>query len=292
VKYWQRLIALCAALIALSPSIAQAKDHPAVWAVQGKYNTLYLTGTVHVLPAETALPDNVAQAYRTSEQLVMELDLNDENSLAGQLGMVQDGMLPAGETLSSQLDANTRRKLDTATKRLGLDASVIASFKPWLAALTLEQLQLAQLGMDANNGIDMQLAARAAQDHKRIRGLETFDEQLQFFTRMDAKQQQAYLDYTLTELETLPTEMSALLDAWRNGDESHLEKLLTEGLDQDAQLFTTLTSKRNQRWMSQLKPLLDNEHDDVLMAVGALHLVGDQGIVALLKKAGYRVTRQ
>lgn len=269
-----------------------ALAEPALWVVQGKHNTLYLTGTVHVLPTDTALPGNIAQAYEKATQLVLEIDLSSAASLTAAMGGMQAGLLPQGQTLDQLLDATTRRRLNEAASRLGISSELLAPFAPWLAALTLEQLQLAQMGMDSSSGIDMQLTARASQDGKRIRGLETIDDQLQIFSRMNAKQQLDYLRYTLDELDTLPKELDRLLVAWQGGDEQHLRQLLSDGLDQNRELYAALTTTRNRRWLQQIKPLLDQERGDVLVAVGALHLVGDEGLVTLLQRAGYRVTRR
>ncbi len=269
-----------------------ASAAPAIWQVQGRHNTVYLLGTIHVLRADEPLPTNIRLAYREAEQVLMEIDMDDVDPMATQGLMFKLGLLPAGQRLESQLDAATHRKLQAAASSLGIDASMLSSFQPWLAALTLEQLQLAKLGFATEAGIEMQLTQQAIADRKPIHGLETLEQQLNLFAQMDDQAQRDYLDYTLTELGKIPTEVESLLTAWRSGDEKHLSEMLQQGLADDPKLFTALTTTRNRRWITAIKPLLDTQHDDYLIAVGALHLFGDEGLVALLKRAGYKVTRQ
>ncbi len=280
------------ALLCLLLSCAQANAQPAIWQVQGKHNTLYLLGTIHMLPANLALPDNIDKAYREAEQLLMEVDMDDLDPIATQALTMKLGLLPTGQTLDSRLDASTRQQLQTAARNIGFDASVLAPFRPWLAAMTLEQLQFAKLGFAADAGIEMRLTQRAASDHKPIQGLETLEEQLNLFATLGDEQQREYLQHTLDELDTAHNELDALLTAWQQGDEQRLQAMLAEGFADDPKLFNELTSARNRRWMGALKTLLNTQRDDYLVAVGALHLIGQDGLVALLRQAGYQVTRQ
>ena len=284
---------LFAALLWLFGVAANAEmAHPAIWSVHGKYNTLYLVGTIHVLPIDEALPANIKQAYQDSKQLLMEVDTNSLDPFASQAMMLQIGLLPEGQTLAQQLDASTYKKLQGTTQAMGVDAAMFANFRPWLVALTLEQLELAKLGYSGASGVEMQLTAQAAQDHKSISGLETLEEQLGLFAQLDNASQRDYLLYTLTELQQMQAELDELLAAWRHGDEAKLRALLQDGLKTNPKLFVALTTERNRRWLTTLKSLLTTEHDNYLVAVGALHLIGDDGVVSLLQKAGYTVTRQ
>lgn len=265
---------------------------PAIWQVKGRHNTLYLLGTIHMLRNDEPLPENIGKAYREAEQLLMEIDMDDLDPFAAQALMLQQGLLPAGTTLDEQLDTDTWRKLHAAAGDLGFDASLLARFQPWLAALTLEQLQLARLGFTTETGIEMQLTQQAAHDRKPIQGLETLEQQLNLFAQLDAQTQRDYLQHTLTELDDQPAELESLLGAWRNGDERRLSQALQQGFADDPKLFAALATARNQRWLAVIKPLLERQQDDYLVAVGALHLIGDEGLVALLRRAGYTVTRQ
>lgn len=279
----------CFILFILCTTICAAE--PAIWQVKGKHNTVYLLGTIHLLPGDEAMPDNIGRAYREAEQLLMEIDMDDLDPVVTQTLMFKLGLQPAGQTLAGQLATDTQRQLQAAASRLGLDAAVLAQFQPWLAALTLEQLQLAKLGFAATAGVEMQLMQMAAADNKPINGLETLEEQLRLFAQLDNKAQVALLQNTLDELDAGPAELQSLVTAWRGGDEQQLRKTLQQGHADDPALFAALTTARNKRWLVTLKPLLEQQHDDYLVAVGALHMIGKDGLVELLRRAGYAVTR-
>lgn len=282
---------ICLVLIAQF-TCTTAQADPAIWCVQGKRNTLYLLGTIHLLPSDEQLADNIQRAYAESEQLLMEMDMDDLDVTTIQTSMMQTGLLPANQNLSSQLDTTTRRNLQSAIKAMGIESERLAHFQPWLAALTLEQLHYASQGFNADSGIESQLTRMAKQNHKPIQGLETVQQQINLFAGLDRSSQLDLLRQTLEELNESPDELQSLLQAWRRGDTDQLQTYLQQGFDENPQLLGVLTTRRNNQWLSTLVALLDQESDDYLVAVGALHLLGDQGLVSLLQQAGYSVTRQ
>ena len=282
---------ICLVLIAQF-TCTTAQADPAIWCVQGKRNTLYLLGTIHLLPSDEQLADNIQRAYAESEQLLMEMDMDDLDVTTIQTSMMQTGLLPANQNLSSQLDTTTRRNLQSAIKAMGIESERLAHFQPWLAALTLEQLHYASQGFNADSGIESQLTRMAKHDHKPIQGLETVQQQINLFAGMERSAQLDLLRQMLEELNESPDELQSLLQAWRRGDTDQLQTYLQQGFDENPQLLGVLTTRRNNQWLSTLVALLDQESDDYLVAVGALHLLGDQGLVSLLQQAGYSVTRQ
>jgi hypothetical protein len=194
-------------------------------------------------------------------------------------------------SLEDKLDKNTYGKLKQAAENAGLDIMMLERMRPWLAALTLEDLMLIKMGLDPQAGIEMQLTKKAATDNKPIAGLETMEEQLNFFAGLDEKAELDFLTSTLDELKNLQSEMGELMNAWRQGDENKLMRLMQSEIKGHEKFFNLLLTERNKRWISKLRSLLDSGDGNVLVAVGALHLVGDDGVVALLRKAGYKVTR-
>lgn len=285
---------LFALLMALLGTLCLTTTHadPAIWKVQGKHNTVYLLGTIHLLHGDQPLPANVQQTYTRAQQLWMEVDMQTVNPVTLQTLMFEKGLLPPGQTLFTQVDDVTREKLQGAASRLGMSVDTLSRFRPWLAALTLEMMQYSKQGYVASSGVDLQLSQLAVEDHKATFGFETLEQQLDLFATLDAAAEQAFLQQTLDELTESDTELAELETAWLAGDDASMTRYLQQGFADDPALFTTLTSRRNQRWVTALRPVLEKQSEDVLVAVGALHLVGEQGLVTLLKKAGYRVTRQ
>lgn len=265
---------------------------PAIWSVQGRHNTLYLVGTVHFLPADQALPESIADVYRQAEMLLMEIDLDDLDMAQTQQMMLTLGLLPPDDSLRQRLDSRAYARLQQLAGSLGLDAAMLDRFQPWFAALTLEQFQLMRMGLQAESGVEQQLLLMAKKDRKEIAGLETLQQQIEIFADFSAEQQQQLLLYSLEDMDQSDTQMQALVAAWRAGDVAVLEQQLQSELRAFPQLYRALTVERNRRWMTVLRPLLEQSRDDYLVAVGALHLVGEDSVIELLRQAGYRVSRR
>lgn len=284
----------CALLVAIyaswSVGIAAAEPAAVLWSLQGKANTVYLLGSVHFLRPAEQLPSVVDTAYADAEQLLMEIDMDDLNPLHAQQLTLELGMLPAGTTLESQLGVATYAKVSEYARSIGVEPEMLNRFRPWLAALTLVQLQLMKLGLDPKSGIEQRFVARAAQDKKEIRGLETLREQLTLMATLPDKQQRQFLLYSVEDTERAAREIDELIAAWRTGDTERLAKLLAEGFDQYPDLYRPLTIDRNLKWIAPIEDLL-NDRDDYLVIVGALHLVGKDSVIELLEKRGHKVVR-
>jgi uncharacterized protein YbaP (TraB family) len=284
--FWARCLAwlLCTA----APCAAHAEDsHHIFWEVKGAHNTVYLLGSVHMLkPADSALSPEVLRAYQRSRALVMELDLNDTNAEALLGSALESATLPEGQTLAAALGPELYAAFSARAKSVELDPEVSAHLQPWFAALLLEQLSLARSGFDANAGIDMQFTQRALADGKPVIALETMAEQIGYFAQLTLDQQRQFLRSTLQELDGGEADTATLVRAWQHGDTAELERLLREESAQSPELLRVLTSVRNRRWLPKIAALLHDDHDD-LVIVGAMHLIGRDGLVELLKGQGY-----
>jgi uncharacterized protein YbaP (TraB family) len=276
------------------PVTALARDNHALWAVKGQYNTVYLLGSVHVLrPQDAELPTAMERAYDASERLVMEIDLDDPG-VSDPQAMLEDvqglAMLPAGQSLRQVLGGDYER-VNARAQQAGLDLALVDGFAPWFVATTLLELELGKRGFSPEHGIEQTLAARAVRDHKPIEGLETVAQQLGLLAGMPLPMQKRFLIMTLDDSEELDQELDELLRAWRKGDSATLARLLTDEFAQFPDLYRTLTVDRNRVWAARLVDLLD-DHDDYLVVVGALHLVGRDSVVDLLTKRGFAVVQQ
>jgi len=263
-----------------------------LWEVRGQHNTVYLLGSVHMLRiADSALPPPILAAYSRSSSLMMELDLNEAGADALAGDEMEATLLPESESLSSVLGPELYRAFEARARPLGLEPAVTERFQPWFAALMIQQLALAQSGFEAGAGIDMQMAQRAQADHKPVIALETIAEQLGYFSNLSLEQQRQFLRATLKGLDTERGDMAGLVSAWQNGDTGELERLMHKDAQESPELFRQLTTERNRRWLPKIAALLDDSHD-YLVIVGAMHLVGDDGIVQLLRRQGRVVEQQ
>lgn len=276
---------LCACLAA-APATAGAVP---LWSVQGEHGTVWLLGSVHVLRrADYPLPGAVQRVYATAERIVMELDLDDLDPMEMQSEMVRRGLPGNGPAVRELLgDADWERaRAEAAT--LGLDIAPLGGAEAWLAALMTYNLALARSGYDPTLGVDQHLAARAASDGKPVEGLETLTEQLELFDGLSANLQRAMFDRSIEELPQVAADAAGLVAAWRAGDVERLEHRLEEDFEGFEALRRPLVLDRNRRWVGPVAALLDAEGDS-LVVVGALHLVGEAGLPALLEARGYEV---
>lgn len=275
--------------LAVLPAAADTPHHT-LWSLKGQTNTVYLLGSVHFLRPSEPLPKAVDEAYREAETLVMEIDMDDLDPQAAPQLTQELGLLPVGLSLASELGAEAYAQVAAEARKLGLDPQLLDRLRPWLAAVTLTQLQLAKLGLDPQAGVEQRLTARAGKDGKEILGLETLRQQFSLLADLPMRQQREFLIYSVEDTQRAGREIDEMIAAWRIGDTQTLAKLLAEGFEKYPDLYRPLTTQRNQRWIPRIEDLLD-DRDDYLVVVGALHLVGKDSVVDLLRRKGHRVTQ-
>jgi len=265
--------------------------HSTFWTVRGTHNTVYLLGSVHVLkPEDSALPAEVQLAYTQAKTLVLEVNLNELNAASMLAASMQYASLPEHQTLEGVLGPELYRDFVKHANSLGVDPEVLGSFQPWFAALMLDEAQMSKLGFAAASGVDEQLAARARSDNKEVLGLETVDDQFSIFSQLSLDEQRRYMRFSLTSLDSAAADIDATIAAWHQGDTRMLEKLLTDDFKDFPDLRRRLTIDRNRQWLAKILPMLNDNHD-YLIVVGALHLVGSGGLIDLLQKQGWQVTQ-
>jgi hypothetical protein len=284
---------LVAAVLSAVPARAGAAERSVVWSVRGEYNTVYLFGSIHVLrPGDVGLPRAAETAYEDAEQLVMEIDMDDP-AVADPIAMAAQmqgyAQLPAGQSLTSVL-GNDYPAVANYLRESGLDPALLDGFAPWFVSLMALQFEVARRGFDPAHGIEQQVAERAAADHKPILGLETPADQFEVLAGLSLADQKRFLLKTLDETDQTDARLESMLNAWRNGDTAALSRSLSREFEAFPELYRPLTEDRNRAWATQIADLLD-DRDDYLVVVGALHLVGRNSVVDLLRERGYRVTQ-
>ena len=275
----------------LTAPLLSAQAASPVWAIRGAHNTVYLAGSIHLLPAkDAALPAAFDRAYADSAKLVMELDLGKIDPLAAGGWMLEHGALPPGTTLRTVLGEERYARVIAAAAELGLSAEVLDGQAPWVVGLELADLEYVRLGLDPQQGVEEQLLQRAQTDGKPTAGLETLDEELGGLQALPRPDQLRLIDQTIAELKDSPGELQEVLSAWRNGDAAKLAALLSREYRSFPALYRPLVTARNQRWVPQIEQLLRGS-DNCLVVVGSLHLVGEGGLLELLRKDGFTATQ-
>ena len=160
---------LCAALCAARVHADEALH--SLWELHGKHNTVYVLGSIHTLRAsDYPLAPAIMDAYRDSKSLVMEIDLNEIESPTCRPKCCRARMLPEGKTLEQVVGPVRYARAQSLVRDVGLDLSMFGGFAPWFVAEAVSQLQLAQLGFDAQSGVEMFFMARARERRQERRG--------------------------------------------------------------------------------------------------------------------------
>ena len=262
-----------------------------VWAVRGPHNIVYLAGSIHMLPADdAALPAGFTRAYADSTKLVMELDLARFDPMEAMTWMMDHGTLPAGTTLRGLLGEQRYGRVSGAAASLGMPMAGLDSLAPWVVGIEITDAAYEHEGFDPDQGVEEQLLRLAQTDHKPTAGLETLPEELGSLSSLSSADQIRMLDQTVDELKDLKSEMREVTAAWRSGDRAHLAALLSSEYGAFPSLYKPLVTDRNQRWLPQVEQLLHGK-DNAFVVVGALHLVGDGGLLELLSRKGYTITQ-
>ncbi|HMG84106.1 MAG TPA: TraB/GumN family protein [Terracidiphilus sp.] len=290
----RRLIALALSLAAIFSVASSAQAEPAIWVIKGPHATVYLFGTVHALAKDDPWRSSlkVDAAIKQSQTLWLEIP-NVDDAASMQPLVMQLGMDPA-HPLSAKLTPDQLAKLtkDAAGSGIPGGEAVFESMKPWLAALMLSLTPLMQAGYDPNSGVELELKPEFVKANKPVKGFETAEEQMHFLADMPDKQQVDFLVSELNDYDSAVDKFKQMLAAWSAGDVDALDKLNNaEFRDKYPDLFQTLVVKRNENFTKQIQDLLKGDGVS-FVAVGAGHLVGKEGVPAMLEKQGYKVTRE
>lgn len=267
-------------------STAEAAPAGLVWQIDGPKGRVYIAGSMHLLRRDRpALPPAIEAAYREAESLVMEIDADavDEQQTAAL--MLRTASFADGRSLPLVTGPERWQIVRTLLAKAQVPEPFAASLEPWGVTILLTTIEYARLGFDPELGVEKQLQQRAARDKKDIGGLETAKFQLSLLDSLPLDEQLQLLDLTLAELDDMPSMVDELYAAWRSGDVRRLDEFLLEGYRETPKLYDDLVDRRNRNWVPQVKALLERG-EDTLVVVGALHLVGERGLIALLEREG------
>ncbi len=280
---------------------AAAPPVPLMWKVSDADNALYLLGSFHMLrPGDYPLSKDVDAAFDDAEALAFEL--SPQELLSPQLGlsMGQAAMRTDGRPLNSQLPEATIARLDAWTaangkelQRMNLSAETLQMFEPWFVGLMISITEMNKQGLDPQLGLDMHLIGRAGKASKPMSGLEKGSEQIAVFDDMSQSEQLQFINESLNDAADAKAEIEKLHAAWRRGDQDALWNGMAADMRREyPQLYRRVNVARNDAWVPKLQRMLDDETtDDTLVVVGALHLLGDDGVVEKLRAKGYKVER-
>ncbi|MGB3463662.1 MAG: TraB/GumN family protein [Cyclobacteriaceae bacterium] len=273
------------AIVAFS-STGQAqkkKGNSLLWKIEGNgIKTSYLMGTFHIIPQKDfEVKEKVKSAFKDSEQIVLELDMDDPGM---QAEMMKHIMIKSDKTLKDYMTEDEYALLDKKLlETLGQGLTTLGKMKP--IALT-SVITMSLMGQQPAS-YEMTFVNMAKEQQKEVYGLETIEEQMQVFEDISYESQLDEIIEMIQDQEITNTYFSKLITAYKAEDLDKIMDQMEEYTD-DAEQQAILLDNRNKNWIPKIGEFAADK--STFFGVGAGHLPGKNGVINLLKKAGYRVT--
>jgi uncharacterized protein len=287
-----RLIIVLLAVLTAGTS-AQSPAKHFLWKVEARDGAAaYLLGSLHVLTDDSyPLPATIDKAFAESKTLVEEVDLDEMSDPMAMMSALTRAMLTDGKTLDQIIAPATYAEVKKRAESAGLPMLALDRMKPWLVAVTLMAPTMQAAGFKPEFGVDRHFFDRAKQQGLKRQALETIAYQLERFDSMSLPVQEALLRATIEDLDTQVSGVKEMVRAWSAGDLKTLEELTLTAFKESPELYRRLLVERNLNWVPHVEKCLSDKAA-CFVVVGAAHLVGADGLPALLAKKGLKVTQQ
>lgn len=267
----------------LNTSAQAAKSR--LWEISGNglEQPSYLYGTIHIIcPDDFIISDGLKAAFEAAEQVALELDMDNPEEMQGiQVAM----MAPGGVDYKGQMSEENYNKLDALIKgKMGVGMDMMKGMKPFglLSVMYLTILDCAQPASYELSFVEM-----AAAQNKELVGLETGASQMAIFDNIPEKEQIEWIVDMMDEKEDSKGEFAKMVSDYKAQDLEALFASMAESPEY-AKYEDELLNNRNEDWIPKIGKLTKDK--STFIAVGAMHLAGDNGVIELLKEAGYTVT--
>ncbi len=276
-------------LVAMAMAFSQNEkplEHTLLWKISGKdlKQPSYLFGTMHILCADDArLSDSLKSVIKNCDEIYFEINLDD---VAGILRSLQYMRMKDGKKLSDVLNGDDYAKVKNYFQQHGsvLPFSMLERFKPLLVSSLIEE---DDLDCKATNGMEMIIMKEAKSQQKKIDGLETAEFQAGLFDSIPYEKQAKDLVNYIDSMGSYKKATRELADVYRKQDLQKIDELTRTSDASMGSYLDLLLYGRNRRWVDTLQTLMASK--SLLIAVGAGHLAGEQGLISLLRKKGYEV---
>jgi uncharacterized protein YbaP (TraB family) len=286
------LAALGLVAVAASGTPAAARSNaPALWEVKDKDTTVYLFGTIHLLPRDQAWrTPKFEKAVQGSQSLVLEtlIDSANPQQIAGIMAALgfSSGLPP----IADRVAPDKRPQLEAAIAKTQVPRAMFDRMETWAASFTLLGAQFQMLGVEGEQGVEAVLRKSFAASGKPVDQLETNQEQLSFFDRLPESAQRQLLEGAIEKPEAMKEQFSGMLKAWLSGDVKLIGQSFNRDLSGSPELKAALLTRRNYNWSQWIERRMARP-GTVMIAVGAGHLAGDGSVQHYLESRGYKVKR-
>lgn len=273
-----------------SAEAAEPEAKPAMWKLADADTTIYLFGTIHLLPKglEWRTPA-IEKAVAASDALVLETQLGTDLSRTGRK-MMEMGMSPGLPPLLERVPEEKRPALQKLIDSAGIPTRSLDRMETWAAAMSLFASSFRGMGFKAEAGVEQGLSADFRAADKPISGLETVEQQFGFFDSLSEESQRTFLIGSIDDPEEARRQLEAMIKAWAAGDTDAIARTFDSETALSPELRQVLMVNRNREWAEWLDKRLD-EPGTVMVAVGAGHLAGQDSVQTMLKAKGIEAKR-
>lgn len=269
---------------------AAVAPHPLMWVIRDDDSTIYLFGSVHAMRDGIAwFTPQIEKRFNSAGSLWLEIaDIDDKPRM---MAVARKYMVNPNGHMTDGLSADEVRDLDQRLAKYGMSSQMLQGLHKWAVGLLLVQQQLAGMGLESANGIDVTLLAKARAADMSVQGLETMEEQMSMLSPANAAEDTEALRMTLKEMDENPATLDDLIDGWVNGDAAKLEHYFVDKMKaEDPDGYQRLIVARNRNWVPRIEHMLDGK-GTVFIAVGTAHLIGPDGVITLLGQDGVKAER-
>lgn len=273
-----------------TPALAREKG-PALWQVSDKDTTVYLFGTIHLLPKDSRWrTPKFEKAVQGSQSLMLEtlIDSANPQQLAGIMAAMgfSSGLPPVADRVPPE----KRPLLEAAIAKTKIPRAMFDRMETWAASFTLLGVQFQMLGVEGEQGVEAVLRRSFSAAGKQVGQLETNQEQLAFFDRLPEAAQRELLVGSIDNPTEMRAKFDGMLRSWLDGDVSAIGNTFNADLQNSPELKAALLTRRNYNWSQWIERRM-GQPGTVMVAVGAGHLAGDESVQRYLQSRGYKVKR-
>jgi uncharacterized protein YbaP (TraB family) len=270
---------------------APAQPRPALWKVADRDTTIYLFGTIHLLPKgyDWRSPAIDAAAQR-SDGLIVETIVDPQNTTELSAALMTLGLSNGLPPLDQRVPPAKRAALATAIAKSGVPSSALNRMETWAAAFTLLGTQFKSMELRQDEGVETVLKQGFRAAGKPIGQLETNAEQLGFFDVLPEAAQRSLLEGALEKPEAAKKQFDVMLGAWARGDVEAIARTFNADMSATPAMREILLKRRNANWARWIEGRM-GQPGSVMVAVGAGHLAGADSVQAMLRQRGLKVTR-
>jgi len=275
--------------------VSQARarnDGPAMWIAKDYDSTLYLFGTVHLMPEDLSWQkEDMRQAFQEAGTVFFEVDTSPDAQINAVVLTTSLGMRTDGLRLSDGLDNYQLNLLEAAAHNGNLTIASLDAMKPWLASQFLTFSAAIDAGLNPDLAADEALKSRAERQQKNIIYLETTEEQFNASAQLPDFVQNDLLTETLENYNSLGDDMTLIAKSWAIGRTDFLTQELIKPIKaRSPEFFNSLLRDRNRKWATKISRFMEDSGTG-FVAVGTAHLLGEGSLLDELREQGYDVRR-